>query len=425
MMFRREGRSVAIDFRLTASQRDLQLRSRKFAKEVLLPAIEAETLPTPEQRFAATKPAYEAMIAAGFLRKCIPVSAGGESAGLTDTAIMVEELYAVNASVTLTLIGTVLGLLPLLIGGTEQQRGRLLSPFLKQAGAPLAGFCATEPGGSANAASPPPGEGVRTMATLRGDRWIIEGRKSWVSSATGWDRQGADVLSVVCRTDPDAPPERGISVIVVERPVSGLVYERAIDSVGHRAHLLPQFNLKGVSVSRDNILGSVGGGLALVAACFTGAAALVGIFAVALMRAAFEFTLAFARTERRGGIDPIIEHQAVGYALADAKIAIETTRFFCWRACHAVDVQSPAAQELAIEAKVHGSETAVRVLTDLMRVVGVESYDHALPLGRLLQDALALPLFGGGNIGVRRRQLHAILKRPEYDPLITSGEAEV
>ena len=415
---------MAIDFRLTASQRDLQLRSRKFAKEVLLPATEAETLPTPEQRFAATKPAYEAMIAAGFLRKCIPVSAGGESVGLTDTAIMVEELYAVNASVTLTLIGTVLGLLPLLIGGTEQQRGRLLSPFLKQAGAPLAGFCATEPGGSANAASPPPGEGVRTMATLRGDRWIIEGRKSWVSSATGWDRKGADVLSVVCRTDPDAPPERGISVIVVERPVSGLVYERAIDSVGHRAHLLPQFNLKGVSVSRDNILGSVGGGLALVAACFTGAAALVGIFAVALMRAAFEFTLAFARTERRGGIDPIIEHQAVGYALADAKIAIETTRFFCWRACHAVDVQSPAAQELAIEAKVHGSETAVRVLTDLMRVVGVESYDHALPLGRLLQDALALPLFGGGNIGVRRRQLHVILKRPEYDPLITSGEAE-
>jgi nitroalkane oxidase len=425
MMSRREGRSVAIDFRLTASQRDLQLRSRKFAKEVLLPATEAETLPTPEQRFAATKPAYEAMIAAGFLRKCIPVSAGGESVGLTDTAIMVEELYAVNASVTLTLIGTVLGLLPLLIGGTEQQRGRLLSPFLKQAGAPLAGFCATEPGGSANAASPPPGEGVRTTATLRGDRWIIEGRKNWVSSATGWDRKGADVLSVVCRTDPDAPPERGISVIVVERPVSGLVYERAIDSVGHRAHLLPQFNLKGVSVSRDNILGSVGGGLALVAACFTGAAALVGIFAVALMRAAFEFTLAFARTERRGGIDPIIEHQAVGYALADAKIAIETTRFFCWRACHAVDVQSPAAQELAIEAKVHGSETAVRVLTDLMRVVGVESYDHALPLGRLLQDALALPLFGGGNIGVRRRQLHAILKRPEYDPLITSGEAEV
>src|ERR1700676_4420320 len=196
-MLRWEGRSVAIDFRLTATERELQLESREFAREVLSRALEAETLATAEERFAATKPAYQAIIAAGFLQKCIPLSAGGEGAGLTDTAIMVEELYAVNASVTLTLIGTVLGLLPLLSGGTEEQIGRLLPPFLKQTGAPLAGFCATEPGGSANAASPPPGEGVRTTATLRGDRWIIEGRKSWVSSATGWDRKGADILSVL------------------------------------------------------------------------------------------------------------------------------------------------------------------------------------------------------------------------------------
>jgi nitroalkane oxidase len=416
---------VAIDFQLTAHQRELQLQSRQFARDVLSRALAAETLPTAEQRFSATRPAYEAMIAAGFLRKCIPLTAGGENEGLIDTAIMVEELYAVNAGVTLTLIGTVLGLLPLLIGGTEVQLARLLPPFLKQSGAPLAGFCATEPGGSANPASPPPGEGVRTTATLRGERWIIEGRKSWVSSATGWDRKGADILTVLCRTDPDAPPERGISVLIVERPASGLVFERAIDSIGHRAHLLPVFHLKGVSIPRDHVLGSVGGGLALTAACFMGAAALVGVFAVALMRAAFEFTLDFARTEMRGGIHPIIEHQAVGYALADAKTAIEATRCLCWRACRAVDLQSPGAQELAIEAKVHGSETAVRVLTDLMRVVGIESYDHALPLGRLLQDALALPLFGGGNIGVRRRQLQAILKQPGYDPLMTSGEAEV
>jgi alkylation response protein AidB-like acyl-CoA dehydrogenase len=419
------ARSVAIDFRLTDSQRELQLQSRQFAREVLSRALEAETLPTPEERFAATKPAYEALIAAGFLRKCIPHSAGGDSPGLTDTAIMVEELYAVNASVTLTLIGTLLGLLPLLIGGTKEQRSRLLPPFLKLSGAPLAAFCATEPGGSANAGSPPPGEGVRTVATHRGDKWIIQGRKSWVSSATGWDRGGADVLCVLCRTDPDAPPERGISILVVERPAPGLVFERAIDSMGYRAHLLPQFKLEGVSVPTHNILGSLGGGLALTGACFAGASALVGIFAVALMRAAFDFTLDFARNERRGGIHPILEHQAVGYALADAKIAIEATRCLSWRACQAVDLQSPGAQELAAGAKIHGSEVAVRVLTDLMRVVGIESYDHAVPLGRLLQDALALPLFGGGNIGVRRRQLHAILKSPEYDPLAASNTVEV
>ena len=415
---------MAIDFTLSPQQRELQIASRKFAKDVLAGvANTAEKLATPEERFLATKPVYEAMVAAGYLRKCIPAPAGGENSGLVDLAIMSEEFYCVNASVTLTMLGTVLGIFPVLLGGTPEQCGRLLAPFLKTSGAPLAGFCSSEPGGSANAASPPPGEGVRTTAKLRGDSWIINGRKKWVSSATGWDRKGADVLCVVCRTDAEAPPDKAISVIAVERPAHGIVFERAIDSVGHRAHLTPQFGFEDVAAPRHNLLGQEGGGLALSAASFTGTAALVGILGVALMRAAFEFALHFARTERRGGIFPIIEHQAVGYALVDAKMAIESARYLSWRACHAVDTQSPAADELAIQAKIYGSETAVRVITDLMRVVGIDSYDHELPLGRLLQDALALPIFDGGNMGVRRRQLHTMLKRPEYDPLLASGAA--
>jgi alkylation response protein AidB-like acyl-CoA dehydrogenase len=414
---------MAIDFRLTPRQREIQLQSREFARDIIAGANSAELLPTAEERFLATKPIYEAMAAAGFLRKCIPVQAGGESAGLVELAILAEEFYSINASVSLTLIGTLLGLLPILLGGSAEQRGRLLAPFLKKSGAPLAGFCATEPGGSANAASPPPGEGVRTTAKLEADRWIIRGRKSWISSATGWDHKGADILCVVCRTDAAGPPERSVSIIAVERPAAGFVFEHAVDAVGHRAHLLPGFRFDDVSVPRVNLVGEEGGGFALTAGSFTAAAALVGIFGVALMRAAFDIALQFARTERRGGVHPAIEHQAVGFALADAKTLIEATRCLTWRACHAVDEKSPGADELAIQAKVFGSETAVRVITDLMRVVGVDSYDRECPLGRLLQDALALPIFGGGNVGVRRRQHHAILKRSDYDPLIEDRAA--
>src|SRR5271154_5638875 len=208
---------MAIDFTFTTAQRELQRQSRKFAKEVLEGAAAAELLATPEERFLATKPIYEAMVSAGYLRKCIPAPAGGEGGGLIDMAILAEEFYSVNASVTLTMLGTVLGLLPILLGGTPEQCGRLLGPFLRKSGAPLAGFCSSEPGGSANAGSPPPGEGVRTTAKLQGDNWIINGRKKWVSSATGWDRKGADVLCAVCRTDPDAPPDKSISIIAVER----------------------------------------------------------------------------------------------------------------------------------------------------------------------------------------------------------------
>jgi nitroalkane oxidase len=414
---------MAIDFTLTPEQRGLQREARKFAQEVLASATAAELLATPEERFLATKPIYEAMVAAGYLRKCIPAPAGGENAGLVDMAIMAEEFYGVNASVTLTMLGTVLGLLPILLGGTPEQCGRLLAPFLKKSGAPLAGFCSSEPGGSANAASPPPGEGVRTTAELAGENWVINGRKKWVSSATGWDRKGADILCVVCRTDANAPPDRGISIIAVQAPAPGIVFERAINAIGHRAHLVPQFAFQNVTTPQHNLLGQKGGGLALAAAAFTGTAALVGIFGVALMRVAFDFALSFARNEKRGGVHPIIEHQAVGYALADAKIAIEAARYLSWRACHALDAQSPAADELAIQAKIYGSEAAIRVITDLMRVVGIDSYDHEAPLGRLLQDALALPIFDGGNMGVRRRQLHTMLMRSDYDPLAACGAA--
>lgn len=412
---------MAIDFTLTAHQRELQLASRKFAKEVLVQAQKAELLATPEERFLATRPTYEAMVAAGYLRKCIPAPAGGDGAGLTDIAILAEEFYSVNPSLTLTMLGTVLGLLPILLGGTPDQCERLLVPFLKTGGAPLAGFCFSEPGGSANAAAPPPGEGVRTTARLEGDNWVINGHKKWVSSATGWSRGGADVLCVVCRTDPAAPPDAAISLIAVEGPVTGLVFERAIDTIGHRAHLVPKFGFRDTPAPRHNLLGKEGSGLALTAAAFTATAALVGIFGVALMRTAFEFALNFARTEKRGGVHLVIEHQAVGYALADAKTTIEAARYLSWRACHALDTQSPAAEELAAEAKIFGSEAAVRVITDLMRVVGIDSYDHGAPYARLLQDALALPIFDGGNMGVRRRQLHTMFKQANYDPLAASG----
>ena len=120
---------MAIDFTLTEQQRDLQRTSRKFAKEVLGDAKAAELLATPEERFLATKPTYEAMVAAGYLRKCIPAPAGGDNAWLMDMAVLAEEFYSVNPSLTLTMLGTVLGLLPILLGGTPDQCKRLLLPF--------------------------------------------------------------------------------------------------------------------------------------------------------------------------------------------------------------------------------------------------------------------------------------------------------
>jgi len=411
---------MSFDSTLTGAQRSLQGQARTFACGVLreVRAV-ALHLPTPEERFLATRPIYEATVAVGWLRRLIPAPFGGEGQGLFDMALVAEEFFAVDASVPLTLFATLLGLMPVMIGGTAAQRDLYLAPFLAGTGTPLAALCNTEPGGSANYAAPRPGAGVRTTASREGDQWVIDGTKHWISSATGWDGLGADLLCVVCRTDPQAPPGEGISVIAVPRPTPGIVVERFIDALGHRAHLLPRFRFERVRVPAGNVVGPVGGGVGIVDASFTGTAALVGVMGVALMRAAFEYALRFARTECRGGPFPIIEHQAVGHGLADAKSAIEAARALSYRACLALDAGAPAALELALHAKIFGSETAVRVITDLMRIVGIDSYDHELPLAALLQDAMALPLFDGGNIGVRRRQLHELMRGPAFDPLAT------
>ena len=137
---------MPIDFTLNDSQRRLRREARQFAGDVLSGVVVAtRDLPGPIERFVATRPFFERLVAEGFLRKCIPVSAGGDCLGMVDLAILAEEIYAVDASVSLTLLSTVLGLAPLVVGGTPEQHRRFLPAFLATKGAPLAAFASTEP----------------------------------------------------------------------------------------------------------------------------------------------------------------------------------------------------------------------------------------------------------------------------------------
>jgi nitroalkane oxidase len=102
---------MAIDFTLTAAQAALQQATRGRARAILSGvAGQVRYLPTPEERFAATRPAYERLVKEGLLRQLIPAPAGGEGHGMTEMAIVAEELYAVDASVSLTAFASLLGL---------------------------------------------------------------------------------------------------------------------------------------------------------------------------------------------------------------------------------------------------------------------------------------------------------------------------
>lgn len=409
---------MSVSFSLSPEQEQLKHGARQFAEanlRGLADAVRAE--PDPLRRAGLARPVFEKAVEAGFLKGFIPVPFGGAASSGVDAAILIEEWAAHSPDFVISMAGPLIALAPVYEVGTPEQVARFVAPFLADRGAPVAAMAYSEPGGSANFDAPAPAEGTRTTAVPDGDHWVVNGRKAWASHLPGWDGDGPDVMTIVCRTP------GGVSLVVAEREhlAGHIEVEHVYDLPGLAGCLTARITLRDVRVPRENLLGAEGQGVALTRNAFVGSGASIGTFAVAAMRQAFDVAHRFAASEKRGGTVPILDHQAVSDVLADAKSRIEAVRLLSWRALDAALSQHPSALEWALHAKVFGSETGVAVITDLMNVVGVTAYDTNFPLLRYLNEALAYPVIEGSNIGVRRRQMQELLRAEGYDPLSASG----
>lgn len=197
----------------------------------------------------------------------------------------------------------------------------------------------------------------------------------------------------------------------------GITVEENIETVGQPGAEVSVVRYDNVRIPQGNLLGEVGMGITIAETAFTATAGLVGIMAVGVARKAFTIALEWARTNTRGGSVPIIQHQNVATLLSDMKAKIEAARYLTWKACWNFDRSMGQSQELSILNKVYSSELMIGVITDAMRVVGVEAYKANAGLMELLQDAMVYPLFDGGNVGVRRLQLQRILAAEDYNPM--------
>ncbi len=409
---------MAIDFTLSPEQKALQSGARAFGREVLGRVRDViGPIAKPEDRFFATRPFYAQMAQAGFVAALFPKAYGGSGMPVLDFALAAEELSAVDINVPTTLLGTGLGMEPILGFGNEEQKRKWCGEILEKPDERLAAFAFTEVTGGSNFDCPDPNAGVQTFARREGDEWVINGKKHYTTNGCGWDGNGSHLLTVVCRTDPAKPPQESLAVIVVPGATPGVEVAGYLDTAGHRAVVSPRIHFNEVRVPAGNILGKPGDGAAICQRAFTWTAALIGAACTGVMRAAFDVAFEFAKTDKRSGSVPVIEHQNAGYMLADLKIRIEAARYLTWKACHQLDVTDRRSDELAIITKIYASELCVQVVYDAMRLVGVDSYTDMTPLAGLMQDALCFPLYDGGNMGVRRRQLHRKFKAPGYDPM--------
>jgi alkylation response protein AidB-like acyl-CoA dehydrogenase len=166
-----------VDFTLTAEQEALRKNAKSFAENVLAtaPSLYAH-IPDQRSRFEATLPIYRAAVTAGLIKGQVPVPLGGTSGSLVNAAIVAEEFHAVDPSTSLTILGTGLGLTPLILAGSKEQHEKFLKPFLIQEGEPIASLVHSEPGGTANWLEKQ-APGLQTTAYRDGEEWIVSGEK--------------------------------------------------------------------------------------------------------------------------------------------------------------------------------------------------------------------------------------------------------
>lgn len=166
-----------IDFSLCDSQKQLRKSARAFAADVLGGANAVYSkLPTQVERFRSTRSLFQTAVAMGQVKALVPPELGGTGGSMLDVAIILEEMYLVDASVTVTIVGTGLGLTPLILSGNSELQKKYLEPFLKQEGVPLASLMHSEPGGTANWLEKG-GKGLQTTARKEGGTWIVNGEK--------------------------------------------------------------------------------------------------------------------------------------------------------------------------------------------------------------------------------------------------------
>lgn len=411
-----------IDFSLTPEQQALKKVAREYSQEVLKPLVRAaDAEPDPLKGFQMIKPAYKKAYELGFATGFLPKEYGGGGLSNLDIQIAVEEIAAVDPGFGCVLLVNGLALMPLVWYGTEAQKKKWLSDACSDpTNSYLAGWVVSEPagtpGGTANFDHPSPRAGIQVTADLKNGEYVINGRKYWPSSAAGWDGKGANVNTVIARTDRSKGGKDGLSAILVPRGTPGVTYEPCIDKMGQRLNQNTDIHFRDVRVPAENAF-AIGNGDLIISKAFTWSGPVAGIAAVGTARAAYEYVLNWAKTYTAGGPDPIISHQNVGYMLTDIAMRIEACRYLCWKSAHYADLYDSENHALGAMSKIYPGEVCTQVVYDCMRLMGINSYDRrSHPLEKYMRDMLCFPIYDAGNMGMQRRKIWGVMADPTFNP---------
>ncbi|MCS6845555.1 MAG: acyl-CoA dehydrogenase family protein [Caldilineales bacterium] len=371
-----------MDFRLTEEQEGIRRLVRDLVEREVKP-LAAHTDETGEFPWGPLR----TMAKLGLLGLNIPEEYGGAGADHVSAAIMIEEIGRGCGSTGL-IVAAHLGLAcgPLNRFGTEEQKRRFLVPLARGEGLGCLGL--TEPGAGSDLAG-----GVRTFAEKRGDSWVINGSKMWLTNGAE-----AKTAILLCRTD-KAGGSRSLSQIIVPTDTPGITFGKPERKMGlHGSHTYA-VSLENVTVPLENLLGREGFGLHQTLETLDGGRIGIAALSVGLAQAAFEAAVAYAKERKTFG-KAIAEHQAIQEKIANMATAIEAARWLVYRAAWARDQGLPYTR-LAAQAKLFATEMAEKVCYDAIQIHGGYGYSREYPVERIYRDNRLMAI-GEGTSEIQR-----------------------
>ncbi len=312
----------------------------------------------------------------------IPEEFEGMGTGIFEVCLATEELSRGDLSVATSYAASGLGLIPILVAGSQEQKKKFLPQLAS--GSKLAAFGLTESEAGSDAG------GIRTTAKKDGDFYILNGTKQWITNGGE-----ADIYTIFAMTNPDKGV-RGASAIIVEKGTPGFEFGKKENKLGIRASATRELIFTDCKVPKENLLGSEGMGFIIAMKTFDQSRPAVGAQAVGVAQGALEEALNYSKIRKQFGA-PISSFQAIQHMLADMETNVEAARALVYHAARVIDSGEKNVTRLSSMAKLFASDMAMKVTVDAVQILGGYGFMKEYPVEKMMRDAKITQIYEGTN----------------------------
>ncbi|WP_448873819.1 acyl-CoA dehydrogenase family protein [Desulfobulbus propionicus] len=366
-----------MDYFFTEQQQMIIETAREITNEKIIP-VRAEL----DEKNEFPREILQDIAKADLFSIFVPEEYGGFGGGCFEIVLAMEELARGCVGVATSFAASALGIFPVLIAGTEEQKQQYMPDIAS--GARWAAFGLTE----ANAGSD--ASGIRTTAVLDGDEWVLNGTKQWITN--GGESQ---IYSIVALTDPKKGA-RGASIFIVEDGDPGFSYGKKENKMGIRSSSTRELIMKDCRIPKDRMVGRRGTGFITVMKTLDMSRPGIASLGIGLAQAALDEAVVYAKQRVQFG-KPIIAFQAVQHMLADMAIQVEAARALVYAAAKHIDAHPKDMSKVSSMCKVFATDMAMKVTTDAVQVLGGYGYMKEYPVEKMMRDAKILQIYEGTN----------------------------